>query len=271
MFKENKMLENVYIESSLDYGKFEVSLLGNRKVIEANVKKLMVSMQDKQLASIAIVNNKNQIVDGQHRLAACKALGLPFYYITMPDYGIEEVHQLNTNMKNWTNEDFIRQFSERFQNGEVQYKDYYELETFMDKHQLRLGQALAILGNGKKTGSEPLRNGSFYIETTKEENITTLKELMELEYELGAKITPIAFWQAYVLCKNIKGFSANNFYMKSKRFKNEIEDCKSSVESFIEVIEAVYNDRSREPLNIAFKAKQVFKSSKPSGAKSESC
>jgi len=258
------MLENVCIESTTDYNKFSEVLVGNRGVIEANVKKLVASMGDKQLASIAIVNKDGHIIDGQHRYAACRELGLPFYYITMPEYGIEEVHTLNTNMKNWTNEDFVRQFADRYSNGEKIFCDYFELVRFMDKERLTLSQALLILERGRKSGSEFLRNGTFKILATEEERMEDLRELIDLEAELGSKTTNTTFWQAYCLCKQVDDFSATQFFIKAKQHKQDIQDCKNSLLSYLSLFEIVYNYKSRKPIPVTFPASKIYKDSKSS-------
>ena len=256
------MLENVCIESTTDYNKFSEVLVGNRGVIESNVKKLVASMSDNQLASIAIVNKDNQIVDGQHRYAACRELGLPFYYIQMPNYGIEEVHVLNTNMKNWSNDDFVRQFAERYSDGEKIFSDYFELVKFMDKEHLTLSQALIILERGRKSGSESLRNGTFKIIATQEERYEDLKELLDLESELGSKTANTTFWQCYCLCKQVDKFSGTQFFIKAKQHKQDLQDCKNSLESFLSLFETVYNYKSRNDIAITFPAKQIYKNSK---------
>ena len=254
-------LNKVCIESTRDYDKFSLPMIGNRGVVEANVKKLVASMSKKQLASIAVVNSDGEIIDGQHRYRACKQLGLPFNYIVMDDYGIEEVHMLNTNMKNWSNEDFVKQFSDRYRHGESQYLDYYKVDAFMSKHRLKLSQALILLENGKKTGSSKLREGTFTVSVNPEEAEENLMELQDLEKELGTKLVNTLFWQSYVLCKQVKGFSASYFYKKAKKMKDEVEDTKATVENMIDTFEDIYNFNNRKEISIAFVAKSIYKKS----------
>lgn len=252
------MLENVCVESTTDYKKFK-SLVGNRDVNELNVKKLVASMSKKQLASIAIVNENMEIIDGAHRKRACEELGLPFNYIIMPGYGIDEVHVLNSNMKNWTNEDFVRQFSDRFMNGEKQFADYKVLVDLLDREKIHLGKALTILEDGKKSGTEAIRDGMFSVLVDMDTAEENLSELKDLESEFGSKTTSTVFWQAYVLCKQVDGFGFQTFMTKAKRYRPELEGTKNKIDYMLESFENAYNDRNRKPIALKFEAMQIYK------------
>jgi len=253
-------LENVCIESTMDYNKFSKPMVGNRGTIDANVKRLVSSMSESQLASIAIVNGNNEIIDGQHRYKACKELGIPFNYIVMRDYGIEEVHILNTNMKNWTNEDFVRQFSDRYRDGEEIFVHYYKLVQFMDSHDLKLNNALLLMENGLKSGSKFLRDGSFSITAPREIALENLEELIDLEKMLGTNITSQAFWQTYIIFKQIKDFDSVKFISKVKRAKEDLTVTKDNFKYYALMFEDIYNFMISDDkkVNLAFPAKKIY-------------
>jgi len=261
-------LENVCIESTTDYGRFK-AMVGNRGTIDANIKKLVASMSEQHLASIAIVNGDDEIIDGQHRYKACEELGIPFNYIVMPDYGIEEVHTLNSNMKNWSNEDFVRQFSDRYKDGEEIFINYYKLVQFMDNHELKLNSALLLLEGGLKSGSIHLRNGAFTISETREDALENLEELIDLQKTLGSNLTSQAFWQTYIICKKVKGFDSSRFLNKIKRAKSELDEVKDQFGFYVTAFEDAYNYHSSSPLNLAFTAKSIFKQAKKKVATKE--
>ncbi len=250
-------LKNVCIDSTMEYDRF-TNITGNRVILTDSVKKLMASVSEKHLASIAIVNEKDEIIDGAHRYKVAKELGVPFNFIMMEGYGIEEVHMLNSNMKNWTNVDFVHQFYERYLSGEKIFINYYRLSQFIDEHELKLNQALLLLECGVKSGSIPLRNGTFKIYEDKsvaEENLT---ELIALENEIDAAHSQ-AFWQSYILAKQVEGFDKNRFFTKMSRAKSDINDTKDSFKNLISAFEDIYNRGKSADLNIAFVAKQIEK------------
>ena len=50
---------------------------GNRIVNKSNLNAIITSMEQQQLVSPIMINEKFEIIDGQHRFEACKELGLP--------------------------------------------------------------------------------------------------------------------------------------------------------------------------------------------------
>jgi len=251
-------LDNVCIESTMDYERF-TNIVGNREVSETNVKKLMASMSDEHLASIAIVNEKDEIIDGAHRYEACKNLGVPFNFIIMEGYGINEVHVLNTNMKNWTNDDFVHQFSSRYEDGEKVFIQYFKLVTFMREKNIRLNNALLLLEDGFKSGTQPLRDGTFSILVDIQKAEENLEELIELEKVLGSLILTQTFWQTYIIAKRIDGFDADRFLNKIRRAKSDFETTKDNFRNLLVTFEEAYNTGRNPDLSIAYKAKQVMK------------
>lgn len=73
-----------------------------------------------------IVNENFEVIDGQTRLAACKELGVPAYYIVVPKIGIDECMVLNANSKTWTIFDYIVSYAEQ---GNENYKRILQLAT----------------------------------------------------------------------------------------------------------------------------------------------
>ena len=64
------------ILSTYEYDKFK-KIKGNRKINFKNLGKIINSMSKKQLVIPILVNEKFEVIDGQHRLQACIELGLP--------------------------------------------------------------------------------------------------------------------------------------------------------------------------------------------------
>ena len=83
------------------------SIDGNRNVNELHLSRLKKSIQKKYLFTFILVNEKHHIIDGQHRFEVIKELGLPLNYVVCKGYGINEVHQLNENSKNWNADDYL--------------------------------------------------------------------------------------------------------------------------------------------------------------------
>lgn len=96
------------IERTTDYNVFR-SIVSNREVNKAHVRKLAQSIKRKNLLPIrpVICNHKMEVIDGQHRIAACQLIEEPVYYICVDNLTKDDIALLNTAQKNWTMLDFI--------------------------------------------------------------------------------------------------------------------------------------------------------------------
>lgn len=122
LIKKSNPVYTVY--ETTNYDLFKV-MGDNRDVNSLHVKRLIESFQAQHLVCPIIVNEKHEVIDGQHRLEASKQTGLPVYFLVVPGYGIEQVQVLNTNQKNWTKMDYLKMY---VADGR---KAYLELQQFM--------------------------------------------------------------------------------------------------------------------------------------------
>ena len=118
-------MKDLIVRSTRDYSMFK-TMNSNRQVNLSHVKNLMKSMSENGLLiNPIIVNEKYQVIDGQHRLRACVDLDLPIYYLIAKDYNIKEVHALNLNQKNWSNQDYLEAYAN---DGNVNYQRMLEFQ-----------------------------------------------------------------------------------------------------------------------------------------------
>lgn len=147
------------IKSTTNYTMFRY-LDGNRKVRDAHVKALMRSIQKQNLleANPIIVNNKMEVIDGQHRLEATKRLGIPVHYSVIGDVNIETVMDLQT-AKKWTIRDVIDRWCVAGNN------DYIVLRDFCDYYGVSPALAMSLLSDSSyKSGTnQALTEGRFKV------------------------------------------------------------------------------------------------------------
>ena len=84
------------VMKSSNYDMFK-TMEGNREINSTNLNQIILSMKEKQLVIPIIVNEKFEIIDGQHRFSACKYLNLPVYFLISNGYDIEDVIRANVN------------------------------------------------------------------------------------------------------------------------------------------------------------------------------
>lgn len=148
------------IKQTTNYDMFK-DIRGNREINRKHLKKLQESILDKNMLDLnpIIVNEEMRVLDGQHRLSACKNLNIPVSYIVADNGGIDEVKMLNTNVRNWTMKNFLDCYILRG------LEEYQKIQRFMDKTGSTLGVAILLLtGNRTKSTDSVIqdyRNGDF--------------------------------------------------------------------------------------------------------------
>ncbi len=185
------------IQSTTEYDLFDVAtnqLMGNRVLNKSHVSKLANSIKEnaESLAySPIIVNEKNQIIDGQHRYAAIKSLGLPLHYIVWEGATVEDAQRLNASSKNWSPIDYARSFALQ---GNKHYQTYLD---FRERWGLNHDVLLQYLSLEKPMTNAMFKRGHFEATDPKRTNQLCL----EL-FELGE------YWPKYKLRSFALGFKS---------------------------------------------------------------
>lgn len=151
------------IFTTRDYDRFKV-IMSNREVDMVHVRRLSKSIRRKNLLYIrpVIVNSDMQIIDGQHRVEACRLIGEWVHYIKVDNLGKEDIAVLNTAQKNWRLMDFINFFAIEGN------KDFIELSKAINQFPgIKISLILRLLGDRRS-----LRDGRINIS-----NLSNVKRL----------------------------------------------------------------------------------------------
>ena len=245
--KQKPMAEQeCQVYKTFDYSLFK-TIKGNRDRKIPHLKRLEKSITDKYLFTVIIVNEKHEIIDGQHRFEIIKKHGLPLYYIVCKGYGLNEVHVLNANSRTWNADDYMDGYIE------LGYGDYIIYKDFKSKYKLGHNESLMLLaGNCSSVGSNnysKFANGEFKIKSlSKAEDIMT-KILQYEKYYQGVRRRIFIFTMISLF--NNKNFEHTEFLQKLKIQPTALQDC-TSIESYKLLIEEIYNYRRREKVNLRF-------------------
>ncbi len=108
------------MNSTSDYSIFR-DFSSNREVDHKHVNKLVSAIRKRNLLHVnpIVVNKDFAVIDGQHRLAAAKSLGVEIYYI-QEDINRKDISMLNSNQKNWTAMDYINFYTVEKNNSFIQ-------------------------------------------------------------------------------------------------------------------------------------------------------
>jgi hypothetical protein len=269
-FQSEPMVKN-YVQKSelvnMVYKTDELSIFktidGNRVPNLQHIKRLADSIKTYGMkCNPILVNEKMQVIDGQHRLMAAKEVGTFVYYIILNGYNLSEVHTLNLNQKNWTKKDYMEGYAN------MGIESYIKLRDFCNKNQdLLFTDCLALCSNvsshGSMTLSNKYRNGKDKISNLKQvfEEGTWIGKDFELGQEWANKVRMIQpYYSNYnrstfigtllTLFQN-NNFDFNEFMHKLRLQPTALVDC-SNREQYKTLIEDIYNFRSRNKINLRY-------------------
>jgi len=99
---------------------------GNRRINKTNYAKLVHSMREEQLMIPIIVNEKMEIIDGQHRKISAEELGLFVYFVVVPNYGLSQVRRANITSANWDKSNYLDMFLAERQPVYIEFNEVVE-------------------------------------------------------------------------------------------------------------------------------------------------
>lgn len=232
------------IYTTKDYFMFK-PIDGNRNKNLLHINRLKKSMGKNYLFTIIIVNEKYEIIDGQHRFDVIKELELPLNYVVCEGYGLDEVHILNQNSKTWGADDYLEGYCK------LGYADYIAYREFKNTYTLGHNECITLLG-GVANGGESLKRfyeGLFKVQNIFKAEETISKILMIQPYYAGVR-RRVFILTMITLLKN-PNFVFDEFLQKLKQQPTAMQDC-PSVEMYKDLIEEIYNYRRREKINLRY-------------------
>jgi hypothetical protein len=234
-------VNKVYRTSDLTIFK---TLDGNRDVIQSHLKRLSKSMKDRKLFSPIIVNEKMEVIDGQHRLMASKNNNVAIEYIIVNGYGLKEVQILNANSKNWNSDDYMNGYCDLKNQEYIKYKD------FKDTYGFGHSECQALLSNQISSNLQPVFNsGQFKIKDYKKAVDMAERITMTSEFYNGYKRRSFVF--ALMALFNNDVFEFTQFIQKLKIQPTALVDC-TTASAYLLLIEDIYNYKSRNKVSLRY-------------------
>lgn len=239
----NKIATDLQVLETKKYGKFSF-LDGNRPLKEFHLKFLGASISKRDLRIPIIVNEKFQIIDGQHRFQVLRDLNLPIPYIIKKGFTLDEVHVLNTNRKNWSTTEFMHSYAD------LGFEEYIRYREFYKKYKFGHHESMAMLSKGSLGGIvqfvERFKEGEFVVKDYDKgiewaEMITMVKD-----FYLGYK-------RRYFVLTMIRLFNHKDYvhaeFLSRLRYQRDRLYDMTSVNSYLRIIEDIYNYRRSEKVS----------------------
>src|SRR5690606_17653551 len=101
-----------------------------------------------------IVNGAMEVVDGQHRLAAARELGVAIYYQVNNDLRAEDVILMNT-AKAWVITDYLNYYVKNH------YPEYIKLNDFFKSSSIPLRALLSLSAGNSRESLTAFKEGKF--------------------------------------------------------------------------------------------------------------
>ena len=258
--QKEQEVNKVYKTSDLSIFK---QIDGNRIPNLQHVKRLADSIRVYGMkCNPILVNERMEVIDGQHRLMAAKDAKSFVYYIIIPGYNLKEVHTLNLNQKNWGKKDFMEGYAN------MGIKSYIKLREFIKKNEeFGFSDCIAFCSNKSSYSSCDIKQKGR-LDNSKNYNLSEVFEEgtwkgkdFDLAQEWANKIRMIKrYYSGYnrtgfvgtmiTLFQN-KNFDFNEFMHKLRLQPTALVDC-ANRDQYRTLIEDIYNYRSRNKVNLRY-------------------
>jgi len=206
------------VQSTVDYAQFKV-LGGNRNVDQRHVKRLIAQIEQPDAKgkptniteiSPITVNEKMEVIDGQHRLQAAETAGIPVAYIMRPGLTVSDALQMNITSKTWNLMDYLHLYVSQGSQTYKNFADILENHTWLTPTIL-----LAVIVGGESSG----KNRRFKLGQLADFDHETIEDRVQ-QIEDIARINPIFIQgkmiRAYLSALGTPGFSHERFYNNFK-------------------------------------------------------
>lgn len=236
---------NHVLETS-EYSQFK-KILGNRQLDLLHVKKLKQSLSEQDLMIPIVVNEKREVIDGQHRLKAREELGLPVYYLVVDGLGINETQRANLTNKTWTLDDFLNTYVE------LNYHHYKVYKQFKERWKLSNSECIALL-SGKLYGAhgeghKDFQSGLFGVNDLDWANDVAAKIYRVEPFYSGFKRRSFIFALIHVI--STEGFDFEEFIQKLSYQSSKMVHC-TNKSQYLRIIEDIYNYKRQADGKIRF-------------------
>jgi hypothetical protein len=251
--QKSELVNMVYKTDDLSIFK---TIDGNRVPNLQHIKRLADSIKIYGMkCNPILVNEKMQVIDGQHRLMAAKEVSSFVYYIILNGYTLSEVHTLNLNQKNWTKKDFMEGYANMGIESYVKLRDFvYKNEDYAFSSCISFctnlsGYSDFQLCNKRNANSQVFEEGTWVGKDFKLAQDWANKIRLLKPYYINYNNSHFVGTMLSLFQNN--NFDFNEFMHKLRLQPTALVDC-ANREQFKTLIEDIYNYKSRNKVNLRY-------------------
>ena len=221
-----------------------------RFIDEANVKRIMHSMQEIYIPSVIKINQDWYILDGQHSKEAIKRLQLKNEQLVYVQYDTSGFDKdvcilLNTTSKKWNALDFLNVWVNAGKD------DYIFLKEFLDKYQFPFQVSLYMFGVTVQGGNTAkFKNGTMVIPPQdREKGIEIARGYIDLKEYIPNEIMCMqSFVKAFAIIFRNPKYNHTRMLKQVISHRDKVYKC-SNIANYEKMLEDVYNFKRRDRVN----------------------
>jgi hypothetical protein len=246
------------MEKTIKYSQFKF-IRGNREIKEHHVLAVKAWIESRNLLEYRpiLVNEKMEVIDGQHRLKAAERLGVPIFYTIQKGATGQDVIAYNTGNLKWTREDSLNYF---LKEGNENYIAFF---NFMNKHKLIINTTMDIFSNFDSFSGEDFLTGKIvwpHPDIVKKVEERHFKVAQIIDY-LNANVPGGKLEKKYLygisVARTLRSFFANEavdydtFLTKLKYNLDKVHPC-ARQRAYSLMWLNIYNWKNKNPLRDSF-------------------
>lgn len=227
------------IKKTKEYGKFKFREDNREKISTEHVNILIDSIKQRNLLQYRPieVNEHYEVINGQHRLLAAKALDVEIYYEVNQDIKPDDMILLNLS-KSWTSSDYLNYYCKH------ESKQYVLLNEFCKKYNLSLKVALVLTMGHTNYSYNAFKMGKYVFQdqgTDKEiQDCWDTIHFIKRMNGHSAYTDSARFWKALLLLVRHAHFEAEKWHSNLTRMVERFGP-RARTEDYLRLMMEVYN------------------------------
>ena len=243
LYKREKVIVTGFTYKTKRYEMFK-RLEGNRDLVRSRKEKIKKSIQrNGYIHNPIVINEKNEIIDGQGRFEALKELDMEIEYVIAPGAGLEQCVALNTSGTLWTMKDYIDSWCEM---GNENYIRFRNLRNEYPALPLR---PVYMMATGlTRLQERSIKSGGMIV---KAEDLNEIRDRLDLLMEaypiIEKRVAGIKDYYYYAVAFAVE-MGANRKRLMEKLEASDIRPA-TSVKMALNNLSEIYNYNVKNPEN----------------------
>ena len=234
---------------SSNYSNFKF-LEANRDIKERHVNNLVTSIKKEGQIYPILVNNRFEVIEGQHRVEACKILQIPIMFLKNDKATIKHVRIVNNCQEGWKFYDFLKSFSHH---SHPNHEIYQKIGLFVKEFSFQPRICLILLVGGVDNGTKinEFKFGTFTIED-EEKSRRLAKQLLKIKTFAPDLVANKKFCLSWFRVQKIEKFKVESAYDQIRKYRSKLEGCLNQ-EDWIEGLLEAYSYKKPKSEKISIK------------------